>query len=125
MKLFKVKSGGMFSPQDKGKSPAKLTVFVPEAVENIVYTKLRYQDIVIGLASEQAPQSTEPTLETLDAQFDKIQDAIDALRRQVNHERAADKEGMKSAEKKDFDIFCFEEQGKIDRDLETLKNKEE
>lgn len=52
---------------------------------------LRFEGIEVEIRkAEQEPASIEPTLETLDAQFDRIQDAIDKLRRQLRHEREND-----------------------------------
>jgi hypothetical protein len=51
--MIKVKSGGMFAPQDKG--PCKLTLIIPEDAQteqNYAFSHLRYTDVVVGLASE-------------------------------------------------------------------------
>lgn len=54
MKFIKVRAAGMFTPQEKG--ACKLTLIIDEdktEEQNYAFTRLRYQDVVIGLAEAQ------------------------------------------------------------------------
>lgn len=106
MKLINVKAAGMFTPQEEG--PCKLTLIIPQEdkeAQNFAFTKLRYQDVVIGLASEQET-ATEKPMDSLDAKFDRIQELMEDFGRLLRHER---EEVGKLPQSKAFDIFSFKE----------------